>query len=410
MKLTRHNGRSGKNGAYNPKHNDRKFDLKKSDHIDEERAKRNVYWDCIQGFRTPMTPEQEQEIMHSFEDVEKAYYNEHYMDFCLAQHERNEKNGHPERNKWPDDLRTNKKTCPEESLIQIGTMEKHVEPEVLAEIAAKFFEVFEDRFGDHVHILDWSLHLDEATPHIHERHVFDCENRYGEIAPQQEKALEALDIPLPYPDKPPSKTNNRKVTFDAICRTILFDIAAEYDLHLDQEPTYGGRAYLEKQDYIRMKQKEEIAQQRKQLNALTIRIENKEEFIENTAEEAYQRAVTGVTKVVQEETEKADRQIVKDLKKSILSPGNKNTETVKQIAVQVLDRVLSKLQRFSKEITGKVTAVLQSPEKKKEIKEPIKESLRASLAANKIKSDEEYAVRKLERQLKPNRKSYEMSL
>ena len=36
------------------------------------------------------------------------------------------------------------------------------------------------------------MHLDEATPHIHERHVFDCENRYGEIAPQQEKALEAL--------------------------------------------------------------------------------------------------------------------------------------------------------------------------------------------------------------------------
>ena len=53
MKLTRHNGRSGKNGAYNPKHNDRKFDLKNSEHIDAERAKRNIYWDCYQGFRTP---------------------------------------------------------------------------------------------------------------------------------------------------------------------------------------------------------------------------------------------------------------------------------------------------------------------------------------------------------------------
>lgn len=27
MKLTRHNGRSGRNGTYNPKHNDRRFDL-----------------------------------------------------------------------------------------------------------------------------------------------------------------------------------------------------------------------------------------------------------------------------------------------------------------------------------------------------------------------------------------------
>ena len=56
-------------------------------------------------------------------------------------------------------------------------MEASVPPEVLAEIAAEFFEEFDRRFGSHIHILDWSLHLDEATPHIHERHVFDCENQ-----------------------------------------------------------------------------------------------------------------------------------------------------------------------------------------------------------------------------------------
>ena len=33
MKLTRHNGRAGKNGAYNPKHNDRSFNINNSDHI-----------------------------------------------------------------------------------------------------------------------------------------------------------------------------------------------------------------------------------------------------------------------------------------------------------------------------------------------------------------------------------------
>ena len=43
MKLTRHNGRTGKNGVYNPKHNDRQFDIDNSDHIDLERAKGNVY-------------------------------------------------------------------------------------------------------------------------------------------------------------------------------------------------------------------------------------------------------------------------------------------------------------------------------------------------------------------------------
>ena len=64
-------------------------------------------------------------------------------------------------------------------------------------------------------MLDWALHLDESTPHIHERHVFDCENKYGEVAPQQEKALEALGFDLPDPGKPLSRRNNRKITFDA---------------------------------------------------------------------------------------------------------------------------------------------------------------------------------------------------
>ena len=46
LKLTRHNGRAGTHGTYNPKHNDRSFNLANSEHIDPERAKGNIYWDC----------------------------------------------------------------------------------------------------------------------------------------------------------------------------------------------------------------------------------------------------------------------------------------------------------------------------------------------------------------------------
>ena len=53
LKLTRHNGRSGKHGTYNPRHNDRRFDVENSEHIDAQRAKKNVYWDCYRGFTTP---------------------------------------------------------------------------------------------------------------------------------------------------------------------------------------------------------------------------------------------------------------------------------------------------------------------------------------------------------------------
>ena len=91
--------------------------------------------------------------------------------------------------------------------------------------------------------------------------MFDCENRHGELCPQQEKALEELGIPLPNPDKPKGRRNNLKQTFDAVCRAILFDSTKRHGLHLDQEPPYGGREYLEKQDYILMKQKEQLAAQ-----------------------------------------------------------------------------------------------------------------------------------------------------
>lgn len=149
---------------------------------------------------------------------------------------------------------TSKKTRPEETFYQLGTLENHTSPKELFLVVTEFAEEFHNRFGKHIHILDWALRLDEGTPHIHERHVFDCENKYGEVAPQQEKALETLGFELPKPDKPLGRYNNRKITFDAACRTLLFDIVKRHGLELEEEPEYGGRVYLEKQDYIMAKQ------------------------------------------------------------------------------------------------------------------------------------------------------------
>lgn len=264
MKLTRHNGRAGKNGVYNPKHNDRNFKIENAEHIDPELAKQDFLWDCYQGYSTTEMRERE-ELSSRFEKVEQAFYFDRYFDYCEGQHERNYKRGHTERDRTTEDLRLSKKTCPEESIIQIGTLEEHVDPVILLKIASEYFSEFEKRFGSNVHILDWALHLDEQTPHIHERHVFDVVNQYGEIQPAQEKALEALGVTLPYLDKPKSKTNNRKVMFDSICRTMLFDICKKHGLNLEEEPSYGGRKYLEKQDYILMKQKQKLAEQETQI-------------------------------------------------------------------------------------------------------------------------------------------------
>ena len=75
MKLTKHNGRAGKHGVYNPKHNDRSFDVSHSEHIDGERAERNVYWDCYNGYRRLAEKNSDEiEMASTFEEVEQLYY------------------------------------------------------------------------------------------------------------------------------------------------------------------------------------------------------------------------------------------------------------------------------------------------------------------------------------------------
>lgn len=210
LKLTRHNGRAGKHGTYNPKHNDRSFDIANSEHIDPERVQQNIYWDCYNGIRFALQPKDVDSLADTFEEVEKLYYKLHYTNFTERQNERNAKIRHTERNRSTEDLLTSKKTCPEESIYQLGTLESHASPKELFQIATEFMDEFHERFGKHVHILDWALHLDEGTPHIHERHVFDCENKYGEIAPQQEKALEALGFELPNQTSPLDATTTAR--------------------------------------------------------------------------------------------------------------------------------------------------------------------------------------------------------
>ena len=233
MKLTKHNGRAGKDGVYNPKHNDRRFDLSHSEHIDAERARENIYWDCYGGLRRGGGPSEDEELAETFNEIERRYYDQHYGYYVLQQHFRNEKNRHPERNRSIDDLLSNKKTCPEETILQIGKMEEHVSADVL---------------------------------------------------------LEILGFELPHPNARISRFNNRKMVYDAACRTLLFDICKKHGLQLDEEPEYGGRAYLEKQDFIREKQKAEIAAQKEQLATQEARIAQQSEQLSRQQDQIVEQA------------------------------------------------------------------------------------------------------------------------
>ena len=379
LKLTRHNGRAGKHCTYNPKHNDRSFNLANSEHIDPERAKGNIYWDCFHGFRSALAPPDPDDLAATFSDVERQFYESRYTTFIESQNERNAKIRHTERNRSIPDLLSSRKTCPEETIYQLGTLDEHASAEDLLNIVTEFIEAFKAKFGDHVHVLDWALHLDESTPHIHERHVFDCENRYGEVAPQQEKALEALGFDLPDPDKPLSRRNNRKITFDAACRKMLFEIAKRHGLELEEEAEYGNRKYLEKQDFILAKQKEQLAAQQSKLNELTLKVNDMETLIDEVSAAAYDKAVEVVTDVVRTETRKEDMRMIEDTKKWVLSPERKAPKSTREYTAKHLDTVLDKFLKTMQTTATRLQEKLLKPEVRQKGKEQVKEKARDSV-------------------------------
>ena len=379
LKLTRHNGRAGAHGIYNPKHNDRNFDLANSEHIDPERAKGNIYWDCFHGFRSTIAPQDPDDLAATFSNVERQFYETHYSEFIEKQNGRNAKIRHTERNRSIPDLLSSRKTCPEETIYQLGTLDEHASAEDLLNIVTEFIEEFKARFGDHVHVLDWALHLDESTPHIHERHVFDCENKYGEVAPQQEKALETLGFELPNPGKPISRRNNRKITFDAACRKMLFEIAKRHGLELEEEAEYGNRQYLEKQDYILAKQKEQLAVQQNKLDKLTLKVNDMETLIDEVSAAAYDKAVEVVTDVVRTKTRKEDMRMIEDTKKWVLSPERKAPQATREYAARRLDTVLDKFLKTMQSTAAHLQEKLLKPEARQKGKEQIKEKARDSV-------------------------------
>ena len=455
LKLTRHNGRAGKHGTYNPKHNDRSFEIANSEHIDPERVQQNIYWDCYNGIRSALQPKSEESLADTFEEVEKLYYKLHYTNFTERQNERNAKIRHTERNRSTEDLLASKKTCPEESIYQLGTLESHASPKELFQIATEFMDEFHERFGKHVHILDWALHLDEGTPHIHERHVFDCENKYGEIAPQQEKALEALGFELPKPDRPLGRYNNRKITFDAACRTMLFEIAKHHGLELDEVPEYGGRAYLEKRDYIMAKQKEQLAQQEKavqkqtaqlenlkqenekaqhqqvrrttyqsltllsndkkiqkqekQLSELSQKIEDTENLLDEISAVAYDKAVAVVSENAVNDALKASTEQVDIYLDWLKEPGRTASKETLDYTTYQITTLRKNIIAAVNRITTRLTTVLIKPEIKKPAIEQIKENTRPSVLQKLHQRQEEINQRE-QTCTKPKKRSHGMEL
>ena len=240
MRMTIHNARTSKKfGAFTPRHNDRNFDISHAEHIDPERTKGNIYWNWMND------PEA------TFEDAEKEFYEQHCRTHLDAVNQRYLEQRHPERVRTMDEYRKGPRTCPEETILMIGRKGDSIPPKTLRAICEDLRN-WEESTVSGLKVLDIALHVDEeGAPHIHMRRAWIYRDENGTESISQGKALEGAGIPLPHPDRPQGRNNNRKQTFSRQERQALYEICRGYGLEslLETKPRERSRSGRELEDY-----------------------------------------------------------------------------------------------------------------------------------------------------------------
>lgn len=259
MRATIHNGRTGKDGAYNTRHNDRQFDISHAEHIDPERVKDNRYWNWTGNPET------------TFEAAEQAFYEKHIQKHLDAQNARYKAQRHAERTKTMDEYRNSPQTCPEEVILQIGKLGDTIPADMMARIIQEQINWEQQQFPG-VKVLNVALHMDEqGAPHIHERRAWVYTDKDGNTAISQNKSLEQMGVELPNPDRPRGRFNNRKQTFSRMCREHLLQICREHGLEIEEIPQEKSRSGLSHIAYMNRQEEEKT----NNLYSISSQLENK---------------------------------------------------------------------------------------------------------------------------------------
>lgn len=246
-RTTLHNGRKNKQGqAYSPKHNDRKFDLDKAEHIDPERTKENVYWHYLQKENPDM----------DFSTAEKTFYKDHFEEALSIRNSSYIQHGNKKQVKTLEEYM--QEHCPEETIWMIGNAEDMIPAKILHNIWEEQKEWMKTTFPQ-VTVLDWALHVDEqGAPHIHERHVFIGHDKKGLEVVGQNKALAEMEISAPNPQKPTGRHNNAKMTYTAICRKHFQELCKLHGLDIEVQPRERSEMGLTQAEY-KTRQEEKAA-------------------------------------------------------------------------------------------------------------------------------------------------------
>ena len=129
-KLTMHSGRAHSDGkTFDPKHNDRKFNVAHANNIIMSKLKHERYWNCVDkkfyGYYD--------KGYTSFADAELQHYKENYGHQLAETNAKYVKNRHPEKVKSMEEWMYLRQNAPEECYVQIGDSFGHPDMETFHE-------------------------------------------------------------------------------------------------------------------------------------------------------------------------------------------------------------------------------------------------------------------------------------
>lgn len=246
-RTTLHNGRKNRQGqAYRASHNDRKFNLDKAEHIEQERTKENIYWHYLQKENPDM----------DFSTAEKTFYKDHFEEALSIRNSSYIQHGNKKQVKTLEEYM--QEHCPEETIWMIGNAEDMIPAKILHNVWTEQKTWMEAMFPQ-VTVLDWALHVDEqGAQHIHERHVFIGHDKRGLEVVGQNKALAEMGISAPNPQRPTGRHNNAKMTYTAICRQHFQELCKRHGLDIEVQPRERSEMGLTQAEY-KTRQEEKAA-------------------------------------------------------------------------------------------------------------------------------------------------------
>ena len=231
MRVTYHNGRSNKQGVYSSRHNDRNFEIENASHIEPEQIENNAYWHIYQNESPQM----------SFDAVEEKFYGEHFGEFLEARNNRYLAQRQKKRVQSMTDYRKSQKSCPEETLFQVGNVSNKISKEKMCRIFNEYIH-WQNKQYPQLITLNCAYHADEqGAGHIHIRQVWIAHNGEGREMVHQGQSLAEMGVQRPKPEKKESRYNNAKMVFTKKSREKIIEIARSFGIEIEDKPLEASK-------------------------------------------------------------------------------------------------------------------------------------------------------------------------